>query len=129
MSGFLLDTSVVLWIVSAGDKVPSRVRRALSSADAALHVSVASAWEIVLKHYSGKLVLRAGLEQILDQILYRSPWTMLPISSQYLPVLAALPLIHKDPFDRILIAQAQFEALTLVTPDTQIRKYKVPTLW
>jgi PIN domain nuclease of toxin-antitoxin system len=92
-------------------------------------VSVASAWEIVLKHRSGKLVLRADLEEILDQILYRSPWTMLPISPQHLPVLAALPIIHKDPFDRMLVAQAQFEALTLITPDAQIRKYKVPTLW
>jgi PIN domain nuclease of toxin-antitoxin system len=129
VSGFLLDTSVVLWIVSAGEKVPSRVRRALSSPDAALHVSVASAWEIVLKHRAGKLVFRTRLEEILDQILHRSPWTMLPISSQHLPVLAALPFIHKDPFDRVLIAQAQVEALTLVTPDTQIRKYKVSTLW
>jgi len=129
VNGFLLDTSVVLWIVSAGDKVPPRVRRALLSPDAALHVSVASAWEIVLKHHAGKLVFRTRLEEILDQILYRSPWTMLPISSQHLPVLSALPTIHEDPFDRILIAQAQFEALTLVTPDTQIRKYKVTTLW
>jgi PIN domain nuclease of toxin-antitoxin system len=129
VSGFLLDTSVVLWIVSAADKIPSRVRRSLSSPDAALHVSVASAWEVVLKHRKGKLVFRTRLEEILDQILYRSPWTMLPISSQHLPVLAALPFIHKDPFDRVLIAQAQVEALTLVTPDTQIRKYKVPTLW
>jgi PIN domain nuclease of toxin-antitoxin system len=129
VSGFLLDTSVVLWIVSAGEKVPSRVRRALSSPDAAVHVSVASAWEIVLKHRAGKLVFRTRLEEILDQILHRSPWTMLPISSQHLPVLAALPFIHKDPFDRVLIAQAQVEALTLVTPDTQIRKYKVSTLW
>jgi PIN domain nuclease of toxin-antitoxin system len=129
VSGFLLDTSVVLWIVSASDKISSRVRRSLSSADATLHVSVASAWEIVLKHRSGKLVLRADLEEILDQILYRSPWTMLPISPQHLPVLAALPIIHKDPFDRMLVAQAQFEALTLITPDAQIRKYKVPTLW
>jgi len=129
VSGFLLDTSVVLWIVSAEDKVPSRVRRALSSPDVALHVSVASAWEIVLKHRTGKLIFRVRLEEILEHILYRSPWTMLPISSQHLPVLAALPFIHKDPFDRVLIAQAQVEALTLVTPDTQIRKYKVSTLW
>jgi PIN domain nuclease of toxin-antitoxin system len=115
--------------VSAEDQVPSRVRRALSSPDAALYVSVASAWEIVLKQRTGKLEFRVRLEEILDQILHRSPWTILPISSQHLPVLAALPFIHKDPFDRILIAQPQFEALTLVTSGKQIRKYKVPTLW
>jgi len=129
VSGFLLDTSVVLWIVSASDKIPSRVRRALSLPDTTLHVSVASAWEIVLKHQAGKLLPRVSFDEILDQILYRSPWTMLPISPQHLPLLAALPVIHKDPFDRLLIAQAQFESLTLVTPDKQIRKYKVPTLW
>jgi len=129
VSRFLLDTSVVLWIVSSGDKIPARVRRALSSPDAELYVSVASAWEVVLKHQAGKLVLGVGLEEILDQILYRSPWTMLPIASQHLPLLAALPIVHKDPFDRIMIAQAQFEGLTLITPDKQIRRYKVPTLW
>jgi PIN domain nuclease of toxin-antitoxin system len=93
------------------------------------YVSVVCAWEIVLKHQAGKLVLGIRLEEILDQILYRSPWTLLPIASQHLPLLAALPTIHKDPFDRIMVAQAQFEKLTLVTPDKQIRKYKVPTLW
>lgn len=129
MSGFLLDTSVVLWIVSDSDKVPARVRRTLTSPGAVLHVSVASAWEIVLKHQAAKLLPRVSMGEILDQILYRSPWTILPISPRHLPVLAALPIIHKDPFDRILIAQAQCEALTMITPDTQIRKYKVPTLW
>ncbi len=86
-------------------------------------MSVASAWEIVLKHRQGKLLVRTALEQFLDQILYRSPSTMLPISSQHLPVLAALPSIHKDPFDRMLVAQAIVEGFTLLTSDPTLAKY------
>ena len=70
-----------------------------------------------------------SLDLAIDQILYRSFWTIAPITSEHLPVLAKLPLLHKDPFDRILIAQAQLQNLTILTPDDKIRNYDVRTLW
>ena len=70
-----------------------------------------------------------SLDLAIDQILYRSSWTIAPITSAHLPVLANLPMLHKDPFDRILIAQAQHQSLTILTPDNMIRSYNVKTLW
>jgi PIN domain nuclease of toxin-antitoxin system len=101
----------------------------MSRSAASLAVSVVSVWEIVLKHQAGKLRLRAGLEEVLDQVLYRSPWTILPMAPACLLSLAALPMIHRDPFDRLLIAQAQQEGMVIVTADEQIGKYDVRTLW
>ena len=62
-------------------------------------------------------------------MLFRSPWTILPVRPQHLPGLGRLPMIHKDPFDRLLIAQAQYERMTLVTSDADIPKYDVSVLW
>ncbi len=94
-----------------------------------LVVSIVSAWEIVLKHQAGKLLLKPSLGAALDQIIHGSPWTLLSVMPEHLPVLAELPLLHKDPFDRLLIAQAKYEGLTILTPDEKIRKYDVKTLW
>lgn len=79
-----------------------------------LVVSVASVWELILKHETGKL---------------QWPWTILPVKPEQLAELLKLPLIHRDPFDRLLIAQARSEGLTIVTPDEQIGKYEIHTLW
>ena len=130
MSGrLLIDTSVLIWTLTADHKLSARAKRALSFSNTSRFVSVVSAWEIVIKSAAGKLRLHGSLTEILDQILYRSPWSVLPMTSEYLTLLAALPTLHRDPFDRMLIAQAQYEGLTIVTSDEQIRKYKVRTLW
>jgi PIN domain nuclease of toxin-antitoxin system len=126
---FLADTNVVIWTISRSDRLSSRVKRTLADATASIAVSVASVWEIVVKHQAGKLVFDMSLDLAIDQILYRSSWTIAPITSEHLPVLANLPMLHKDPFDRILIAQAQHQNLTILTPDDKIRNYDVATLW
>jgi PIN domain nuclease of toxin-antitoxin system len=126
---FLLDTSVVIWTLSEDHKLSPRAKRILSFLNASLFVSAVSAWEIVIKSAAAKLRLHNSLTAILDQILYGSPWTILPMTGEHLPLLTALPILHKDPFDRMLIAQAQYEGLTIVTPDQQIRKYEVRTIW
>ena len=130
MSGhFLADTNVVIWTISRSDRLSARVKRALADATGSIAVSVASVWEIIVKHQAGKLVFDMSLDLAIDQILYRSPWTIAPITPEHLPVLANLPMLHKDPFDRILIAQARHENLTILTPDEKIRDYDVKTLW
>ena len=101
----------------------------MSNPKAVLCVSVISVWEIVLKHQAGKLLLKTGLEEVLDQIQYHSTWTILPLNPAHLVYLSALPMLHKDPFDRMLIAQAKHEGLTLVTADELIPKYDIRTIW
>ena len=73
--------------------------------------------------------VQAGLEEVVDQILFRSPWTILSIGPDCLPSLAALPMIHRDAFDRLLIAQARQEGMVIVTADEQIKRYDVRTIW
>ena len=125
----LLDTNIVIWSLSASERVSSRARRAMDRPGAALFVSVVSVWEIVTKHQAGKLRLRATLAEVVNQILYLSPWTIVPVAAEHLTLLAGLPLLHTDPFDRLLIVQAQRESLAIVTADEQIEKYDVRTIW
>jgi PIN domain nuclease of toxin-antitoxin system len=73
-------------------------------------------------------IRKCSLAEALEQII-RSPWSLLPVLPEHLSVLAALPLLHKDPIDRMLIAQAQYENLTIITPDHRIQEYDVKTLW
>ena len=125
----LLDTNVLIWILSSSNKISTRAKRTMSRPVASLTVSVVSVWEIVLKHHAGKLRLPAGLRQVVDQILYASPWTILPVAPEHLPELAALPVIHTDPFDRLLIAQARHEGMAILTADEQFKRYDVRTIW
>lgn len=125
----LLDTNVLIWTVSEDDQISTRARRVIASSTSALFVSVVSVWELALKHQAGKLRFEGPLEEILDQILYHSPWTILPMSAEHLLPLATLPMLHKDPFDRLLIAQARHEGMTIVTSDETIPKYDVRTIW
>lgn len=125
----LLDTHVVIWIFSASDRISVTAKRAMSRSTAALSVSVVSVWEIVLKYHARRLRLSAALEEVVDQILYRSPWSILPVRAEHLPAMAALPVLHKDPFDRLLIAQARHEGMAILTTDEHIRKYDVRTVW
>ena len=125
----LLDTQVLIWIISSDDRISRNAKRAMSRKAVSLTVSIVSVWEAILKHQVGKLRLRSTLSEMLDEILYQSPWAILPVVSEHLPVLAALPTLHKDPFDRMLVAQAQHEGMTIVTSDEQIARYEVRTIW
>jgi PIN domain nuclease of toxin-antitoxin system len=125
----LLDTNVVIRVLTADKRISVRAKRALDRPGTSLVVSIVSVWEIVLKHQAGKLGFREGLSQVLDQILYRSSWVILAIGAEHLLALASLPVLHSDPFDRLLIAQAKYENLTIVTADEQIREYNIKTLW
>ena len=125
----LLDTHVIIWTFSASDRISIAAKRAMSRSTAALSVSVVSVWGIVLKHHARKLRLHATLEEVVDQILYRSPWSILPVRAEHLPALVALPALHKDPFDRLLVAQARHEGMAILTADEHIKKYDVRTIW
>ena len=125
----LLDTNIVIWTLSASARISARARRAMSRPAVSLAVSVVSVWEIVLKHQAGKLRFQVSLDEVIDQILYHSPWTILPMVPDCLSALAALPMLHSDPFDRLLIAQAQRAGMAILTADEKIAKYKVRTIW
>lgn len=120
----LLDTQVFIWWQEESDRLTSRVAaRIAASGD--VHVSIASAWELAVKRATGKLRLRESFAAALDENRFR----LLPVTLEHVERIATMPLHHRDPFDRMLVAQAQHEGMTLVTHDDAIGRYDVPVLW
>ena len=124
----LLDTQIFLWFLEGGSRIPREARAAIASGDNTVLVSAASVWEIAIKASLGRLVIGRADVVRLPELVTASGFDELPIRLEHAAAVAALPPHHRDPFDRLLIAQAQTEALTLVTGDSMIRAYDVPVL-
>jgi PIN domain nuclease of toxin-antitoxin system len=118
----LLDTHVFLWAIDDDPRLSKAARAAIIDGNNIVFVSAATAWEISIKKAIGKLTVPQG--NYLDELrLHR--FTPLPITTEHALAVADLPQHHRDPFDRLLIAQAQMEKLTLVTGDIRIKQYAV----
>ena len=117
----LLDTNALLWLVAGDPRFGAQARQDVESA-AELVVSAASLWEIAIKVSIGKLAALPGLPAVLAEAGVRR----LGIEDEHLRRLESLPWHHRDPFDRLLIAQAQAEALTVLTADPAFGDYAVP---
>ena len=115
----LADTQIVYWIFHEPEKLPAEARRRLDCADA-VFVSAASVWEIAIKVKLGKL--RADPVRLVERI-QSSGMLELPVFSRHTVLVADLPLLHTDPFDRLLIAQAISEPLHLLTADSRMKQY------
>ncbi len=120
----LLDTHVLLWALDQPEQLDGTAREAIRDARNRVVVSAASAWEIAIKRGLGKLRFEADLGAVLDAVGFDA----LSIGFEHARVAGELPGVHRDPFDRMLVAQAQIEALTLVTRDVVFARYDVPTL-
>ncbi len=124
----LLDTHIFLWYISADPRLPAEVRDAICDPANEAYLSVASVWEAVIKHALGKLPLPAPPAEYLPQQREAHRIASLPVEEAALAHLAGLPALHRDPFDRILIAQSLQHGLTLVSVDDAVRAYPVPLL-
>jgi PIN domain nuclease of toxin-antitoxin system len=113
----LLDTRVLLWWLSEDERLTKRAIRMI--ADAQVYVSAASAWEMAIKSASGKLRAPDDFESQLRESRFQE----LPVTIAHASIAAKLPMHHKDPFDRMLIAQALQESLTLLTHDEMLPRY------
>jgi PIN domain nuclease of toxin-antitoxin system len=125
----LLDTNALLWILGGDPKLSKRVQTAVLSPLSDIRVSVVNAWEIVLKFQAGKLSFDVPIERVLSEVLSGATWPVVAVRPEHITELLELPPIHRDPFDRLLIAQARAEGMTLATPDIQIQRYAVSTIW
>jgi PIN domain nuclease of toxin-antitoxin system len=119
----LLDTHVLLWWLADHPALSKRARNLIAN-EPEVFASAASAWEISIKRALGKLEAPEDLQAAVEA----SGITELPILFEHAVVAGALPRHHDDPFDHMLVAQAQHEGLTLLTSDSQIRRYAVATL-
>ncbi len=124
----LLDTHVFLWYISADPKLPATFRAASQNPANEVYLSVASVWEVVIKHHLGKLSLPAPPDGYLPQQRDAHGFASLPIDEGAMSFLAGLPLLHRDPFDRLLVAQALQHGLTIATVDPDVAAYPVPIL-
>ena len=125
----LLDTHTVLWWVGKHDKLSPVARGILLNNANSLHVSVVSAWEIAIKTSLGKLPGFAGGAKAFLKQLHNIPAALLPLSPRYIEEVETLPFLHRDPFDRLLVATAKADGMTLLTADENIRKYDIFSTW
>ena len=126
---YLLDTSVFLWAGGDSSKLSSFSLAAIEDESAVRLVSVASVWEMQIKHGLGKLPLPEEANHLALRFMNRLSAEPLNISLDHIGRLYELPLVHRDPFDRILVAQAIAEKLTIISPDAALRAYPVNVLW
>jgi PIN domain nuclease of toxin-antitoxin system len=124
----LLDTHTFLWAAGAPARLSEAAREAIADRANDVYVSVAVAWEIAIKAGRGRLRLPMSPATFVPSRISVMGLTALPITLDHALAVAALPALHADPFDRIMVAQAQVEGLTLVTRDVLTRSYAVPTL-
>ena len=122
---FLLDTHILLWAAYEPDKLPLQARTIIATSDNDLFFSPASLWEIAIKKGLGRKDFRVELPQF-RRALIDNGYMELPISSAHAIRTESLPQIHKDPFDRMLIAQSESEGLILLTADSTIARYSGP---
>lgn len=124
MSGrYLLDSHILIWLDTGNARLGSHVLNTLRDADER-YLSAATAWELSLKQAAGKLTLRVPVGAMLEAFRLEE----LPVTIRHGDQAAALPLHHRDPFDRMLVAQAMIESLILVTADQELAQYGVPIL-
>jgi PIN domain nuclease of toxin-antitoxin system len=123
----LIDTHVLLWGIEDPAKVSSRVRTLLPVAE--VWISVASLWEIIAKVQIGKLVLPTPVGDYLAEKLKMNGVSVLALNFDHVRRLEEIPLHHRDPFDRILIAQSLEEKLPLVSADPHFEKYPIQLIW
>jgi len=124
----LLDTQVWLWMLAAPERLAAATRTLVTAPDNELLLSAASAWEIAIKYSLGKLRLPDAPEHVVPQLMAQTGVVPLPVLHRHALHVATLPQKHGDPFDRLLVAQAQIEGLPILSSDPAFRLYDVKLL-
>ena len=125
---YLLDTSTAIWALGDKAKLSKRAMMIIDDVSISLCVSIVSAWEIAIKVSIGKLDFVGGSASFLNEMRINGI-ELLSIKDVHLEYVEGLPFIHRDPFDRLIIATAKADTLTIITSDDNIQNYDVPWLW
>lgn len=126
---YLLDTHALVWFLQDAPELPDAVARRIEADDAENHVSIASVWEMAIKISLDKLRVPYDLATTLPELLAEGGFRVLPLEFRHLETVRALPFHHRDPFDRLLVAQTTMEDLTLLSRDSVFDTYGVRRLW
>lgn len=117
----LLDTHIILWFLSGDSKISKEMVEIIADKSQTKFISMATLWEVAIKLSTGKLILSEPIEDYIDGENIK----LLPIKLSHVHQIKSLPFYHRDPFDRMLIAQAKVENLVLVSEDAQFKNYEV----
>jgi PIN domain nuclease of toxin-antitoxin system len=124
----LLDTHSLIWFLNGDEKLSDNVKIAIEDPSNSKFVSIASIWEIAIKISLDKFRFPRGFRYFLD-LVEENGFEILPITFEHAMVLSTLEFIHRDPFDRLLIAQCTADKLILATKDDNIKRYNIQTIW
>lgn len=124
----LLDTHTVIWSLTNPLEVSQNPRQLIESLENKCFVSIGSLWEMAIKSSLGKLELPHGINPFF-KLIPEAGFELLPISINHVLEVHGLPFHHKDPFDRMLIAQAKSENLTVISKDPEFKKYDINVIW
>lgn len=125
----LLDTHTFIWFVIDSDQLSMKVRRLIEDENNEKLLSIASVWKMAIKHSSGKLSFGLPFKEFIAQQLSLNSITLLNINLDYMYIVATLPLHHRDPFDRLLIAQAMVEKISILSADSAFDAYPIQRIW
>ena len=126
---YLLDTHALLWWISSSSQLSATARTILGNESNSLYLSAASTWEMAIKTKLGKLHIPEPLQSFIPKIMSEQYLKGLPVEHAHSAQVETLPLHHRDPFDRLLVAQAMTENLTLVSCDSALTPYPVNVAW
>ena len=124
----LIDTHAFLWFVMGDRRLSGKARRQMEAEDAELFLSAASVWEMAIKTSLGRLELPVSFHEYIDQKI-ESGFGVLPIEWPHAAAVADLPFHHKDPFDRLIIAQGMTEKMSIVSGDPAFKAYGARIVW
>lgn len=128
-AGFLLDTHTFLWMASEPDRLGSAARAQIDDASTELLLSIASVWEIAIKVSLGRLTLPGPVDRFVREQLMLTRISLLDVDVAHVAVVAELPWHHRDPFDRLLVAQASSGGLAVISRDAAFDAYQVERIW
>jgi PIN domain nuclease of toxin-antitoxin system len=126
---FLIDTHVFIWYIQNSERLPNLVTTLINDGNNQILLSIASIWEMAIKQSTGKLNLGLPYINFIEEQIRLNNIQLLPISLNHIEVITTLPFYHRDPFDRILIAQAITEDIGLVSVDSVFSLYPVQRIW
>lgn len=129
MARYFLDTHTFIWTHTAKSRLSRKARHIIESGDSELCLSVASVWEICTKFALKKLPLPHPPDIFIPQMISESGYKIIDLKLTHALAIAKLPLLHRDPFDRMLIVQSLFEGIPLLTNDAEIEKYPLKIIW
>ena len=125
----LLDTHTFIWYVTDNSKLRATAQQLINNGNNQVLLSIASIWEMAIKHSVGKLNFELPFEVFISQQLTSNNFRLLDIKISHLVAVASLPLHHRDPFDRLIIAQAMVEQISVVGADEVFDSYLIQRLW